>query len=82
MDPSWYFIVILMVLLVCQQAYWSFICFKLNDRLMSRDFSEFAHGERTRKLPKIKIAPILPEDSANVDPIAEENARRANSLLL
>ena len=68
------------MLLLGQQVYWSFIVYKLNDRLMSRSYAEFAHGERVLK--PLKIAQTEPVDPALVDPIAEENARRANSLLL
>ncbi len=80
MSAEWFVVGILVVLLLGQQVYWSFIVYKLNDRLMSRDFSEFTRGEKTRKV--LKIAPAPPDEPAGVDPIAEENARRANSLLL
>lgn len=82
MDPTWFIIGILVVFLIGQQVYWSFIVLKLNDRLMSKSFAEFSYGERTRKTVKVKVAQAPSEDTAGTDPIAEENARRANSLLL
>ena len=79
MDLNWFVLGILVVLLLGQQAYWSFIVFKLNDRLMSRSFSEYAHGEQLRGRP-LKVAQTVPDEPATLDPIAEENAKRANSL--
>lgn len=54
---------------------------KLNDRLMSKSYSDFAHGERVRSNDVVSGSPeeTIP---AGFDPIAEENARRANSLFL
>lgn len=69
-----------MTLLLGSQAYWSFIVLKLNDKLMSRSYSDYANGERIRK--PMRVAQIKPDESAFIDPIAEENAKRANGLLL
>ena len=78
--PEWIVIGILVTLLLAQQAYWSLIVFKLNDKLMSRNYLEYAQGERIKK--PLKVAPFEPGEPALDDPIARENAKRANSLFL
>ena len=63
-------------LLVLTNALWGYICLRLVDRLMSRNYQEFVQGERLRKPTNVSPKPKV----ALVDPIAEDNARQANSL--
>jgi len=77
-DPSWFVTGILVVLLLGQQVYWSFIVFKLNDRIMARSYGEYTQAQKSLKTSS---QPRQPR-AAVADPIAEENAQRANSLLL
>jgi hypothetical protein len=79
-DPGLnYFILgILVALLFGTQIFWARIAYNLVDRLMSRDFSEYNH---VKGVNKPKVAPIKPTPVASIDPIAEENAKKANSIL-
>lgn len=69
-------IVTLALLLLATNVYWSLVVYKLNDRLMSRNYLEFVQGERLKKPTNVSAKPKV----ALVDPIAEEHAKRANSL--
>lgn len=69
---------ILVALLFGTQIFWARIAYNLVDRLMSRDFTEY---QTVKGVKQTKIAPIKPEFPALVDPIAEENAKKANSIL-
>lgn len=80
MDISWFVIGILVVFLLAQQAYWSFIVFKLNDKLMSRSYTDYVQASML-KMPRPVASPAS-ESSVAVDPIAEDNARKANNLFL
>lgn len=72
-----YFVIgILVALLIGQQGFWFYIVFKLNDRLMSRDYTEYAQGERTKKPRPV---PRAPNDAA-LDPDSERMAREANRV--
>lgn len=74
MQPEWFIVGILVALLIGQQAYWSFICHKLVDKLMSRNYQEFAISSR-------KPEPLRSISSDDLkDPIAEENAEKANAM--
>lgn len=66
---------ILTALLIGQQAYWSVVCFKLTNRLMSRDYQGFIQA--TFKPNKLHQA--VSEDSA--DPIADRQAQEMNAIL-
>ena len=54
-----------------------FTVFGLHDRLMSRDFNDFAQGERLKKPTNVSRAP---RSGAVFDPIAENHAKEANKL--
>lgn len=72
---EWVLIGILVTLILWQQVQIQ----KLLNKLMSRDYSDYAQGERLKKPP---TAPKIPAKAATFDPIAERNAREANNLLL
>ncbi len=63
-----------MSLLIAQQVQIQ----KLMNKLMSRNYAEYAAGERLRKPTNV---PRRPLSSAILDPIAERNASEANKLL-
>ncbi len=63
-------------LLIMTNVLWGFICLRLVDRLMSRNYQEFVQGERLKKPTNVSARPKV----ALVDPIAEDNASKANSL--
>lgn len=71
-----YFIIgILVALIVGQNIFWSHICLKLTNRIMSRNYMEVLQGERK----PINDAPMIAEDDA--DPIAERQAMELNSIM-
>lgn len=57
-----------------------YLVFRLNDRLMSRDYQDFAQGERQKKQPRNALR--TPPNGAVHDPIAERHAKEANDLFL
>ena len=63
---------ILIVFLIAQQAFWSVVVFKLTNRIMSRDFSEFKRANAPQKLSP------LPQDAS--DTIDEQLATDANKF--
>lgn len=70
----------LTVLLFGTQIFWARLALKLTDRVMSRDYNDFVQAESIKTRPH--IAPKVPlDDDAALDPIAEDNARKANALL-
>ena len=72
-----YFIIgILVALLIGQQGFWMYIVFKLNDRLMSRNFVEYSQGKQLKRPPNVS----KPSQDDGIDPIAEKNAKDANAL--
>ncbi len=73
---AYFTIGVLVALLIGQQGFWFYIVFKLNDRLMSRDFTEYAQGERIKKPRPVPKASI----DAAFDPDAERMAREANQV--
>ncbi|MES1988827.1 MAG: hypothetical protein V4440_12525 [Pseudomonadota bacterium] len=67
-------LITLVALLVGSNIFWSTVCLKLTNRIMSKDYGALV--EATKK-PK-PVAPIVFNDS---DPIAEEYAKSANVLM-
>lgn len=65
-------------LVIAQQIYWSRVVSELTSKLMSKDYQEFAQAEAIKKP---RIASVVSNDAA-IDPIAQENAERANSFFL
>ena len=63
-------------LLVFTNIFWGYICLVLVNRLMSRNYQEYVQGERLKKSINVSPRPKV----ALVDPIAEDNASKANSL--
>ncbi len=71
---------ILVTLMIAQNVFWARINLSLINRLMSRDYQEFAHGKKTEK-QKISAHPVLaPLDDVVVDPESERQAQDLNSL--
>ena len=68
--------VCLSILLILTNIYWAVVCNRLTNKLMSRNYAEFVQIERLKKLPIASTQPHV----ALVDPIAEDNAERANRL--
>lgn len=66
----------LLIFLGASNLFWAFVCHRLENKLMSRNYTEFVQTERLKKPPIASTKPHV----ALVDPIAEENAKRANSL--
>jgi len=69
---------ILIALLFGSQIFWARFALSLVNRIMSRSYYEHQQAEA---VTKPRVAPKGPEYLAPLDPIAEENARKANSLL-
>ena len=67
-------LVTLVLLLVASNAYWAFVCLKLTNRLMSRNYGELLQAENK----PVRLKPV-PEDLS--DPIAERHAADMNSLI-
>lgn len=68
---------LLIALLFGSQIFWARFALSLVNRLMSRNFAEFKQAEA---ISKPRIAPVVSE-TETTDPIAEEHAKKANSLL-
>lgn len=66
---------VLIALLIGSNIYWASICFKLTNRLMSRNYFEFKQSERK----PIKSKPELVIDEP--DEYAEAQAREINTLM-
>jgi hypothetical protein len=66
----------LFFMFVASNVWWMYICNRLINRVMSRNYQEFLSGERQKKPTNVSARPQV----ALVDPIAENNARMANSL--
>lgn len=67
-------LIVLTVALLTTNAYWAFVCLKLTNRLMSRNYGELIQAEN--KPARLKPAP---EDMS--DPVAERHAKEMNSLM-
>lgn len=70
------FFICLCVLLGGSNIFWAITCFRLTDRLMSRNYQEFVTGERLLKPTNVSAKPKV----ALVDSIAEDHADKANRL--
>lgn len=77
-DPEWLIIGILISLLIAQQGFWMYHSSKLMNKIMSRNYADYAQSERLRKPTNVSKT-MRP--SAVFDPIAERNADAANKLL-
>ena len=73
---SEFYAILHIILLLGTNIFWALTCFRLTDRLMSRNYQEFVQGERLRKPTNVSAKPKV----VLVDPIAEDNASKANSL--
>lgn len=71
MEVSFYVIV---ALLVGSNVFWALLCLKLTNRLMSRNYMEYAAVLNPPKSPK-----STPQDMS--DPVAERNARDMNAMI-
>lgn len=71
-------IAILSVLLLVSNIFWSFVCFNLVNRLMSRNFFEF---KQAKSVGKAKEPDQKPADELVIDPIDEQQAREMNSII-
>ena len=66
--------IVLTVALLGSNIYWAWVCLKLTNRLMSRNYGELVQADNKPKLIK-----PLPEDMS--DPIAERHAKEMNSMM-
>jgi hypothetical protein len=67
-------LIILVALLIASNAYWAFVCLKLTNRVMSKNYGELIQA--TAK--PVKLAPMKEDMS---DPVAESHADTMNSML-
>ena len=67
-------LITLVALLIASNSYWAFVCLKLTNRLMSRNYGELLQAENKPR----QLKPI-PEDMS--DPVAERHAEQMNSLI-
>lgn len=65
---------VLVALLISSNIFWASVCLKLTNRLMSRNFGEYAQAIK-------KPTPIKPIPEDMSDPVAERHAREMNSLV-
>jgi len=65
---------VLVALLIYTNIYWGAVCLKLTNRLMSRNFGEYAQA--LKKPTRLKP---VPEDMS--DPVAERHAKEMNSIV-
>lgn len=72
-----YFIIgILVALMIAQNIFWAFICLKLTNRIMSRNYQEVVQAERKTLPPQL----VVDEDDT-VDHVAERQAKELNSIM-
>ncbi len=69
--------VILGVLLLASNGLWAFLCIRLMDRLMSRNFAEYAQVKQSFKKKIEQKGP----DELVIDPIDEMQAQEMNSMM-
>lgn len=69
---------LLTALLIGTNGFWIYVTFQLHNRLMCRNYAEYASAERIKTAPNAATAP----NDAAVDPVADEMAKRANSLFV
>jgi hypothetical protein len=70
---------VLVILLIGQQVYWGLITMQLTNKLMSRNYFEYAQVEKFREPPKAREE--SKEDDYLVDPEDERQAQALNSLV-
>jgi hypothetical protein len=67
---------LIFIAFMLSNAFWAFVCFKLVNRLMSRNYHEFVSATR-------KVTPRKQSDLADgPDPYAESQANQMNSLMV
>jgi hypothetical protein len=71
---------ILVVLMIAQNIFWARIVLSLSNRLMSRDFNEFAHAKKIEKQKPEKLKPLPSFQEEAIDPEAERQANDLNTL--
>ena len=64
----------LVAVLISSNIYWALVCLKFTNRLMSRNYAEYAQAVYRPK-------PIKLEEPDLSDPIAEQNARDMNAMI-
>lgn len=64
----------LVAVLIASNTYWAMVCLKLTNRLMSRNYAEYAQA-----IYKPKPTKAPPPDMS--DPVAERNARDMNAMI-
>jgi len=79
MSQEWFVIGLLVVLIIAQNIFWARVSLSLANRLMSRDFQDFAYGKRISKAKneQDKVQDVAGEVS---DPEAERQAHELNSI--
>lgn len=79
MTEERYLTVFLALTIIAQDIFWAFLCKNLIDRLMSRNYLEFAQGRRHEK-DKPEPQTQQPFQMDAVDPESERQAQDLNSL--
>lgn len=69
--------IVLSLTLIATNALWAFVCFRLSDRLMSRDYVSFVQAERLKK--PVEKASVTPDDAV-IDPEDERKAQELNRI--
>jgi hypothetical protein len=77
MTIEWSIILALVLLLVVQQIFWAKMCSGLLNKLMSRNYYEYAQAQAL-KYPSAQKLQVVDDE---VDPEAERQAREINSLM-
>lgn len=70
---------VLTMLLLGQQVYWSRIVHSLMDKLMSRDYQNYAEVKKFLKNKPTHFE--APSDDAASDPVAEQHAQELNTIM-
>lgn len=72
---------ILTVLVIAQNVYWAQVNHALINRLMCRDYAEYAHAKKIEKQRPEKLKPLPAFQEETIDPVAEKQAQELNSML-
>lgn len=80
MSPEWFVIGILVILIIGQSVFWAKVNLSLMNRLMSRDFQDFAHGKKISKAKREQATALQPLQDEVADPDSERQAQELNSL--
>lgn len=80
MSVELFVIGILTVLVIAQNVYWARVNHSLVNRLMSRDYVEYAQAKKIerQKPEKLTPLPVLQEDA--IDPESARQAQELNSM--